>query len=86
MCEGKWKIAEATPQEALDLVLDEVQQGFVKEWKGSVQDAQQHWQHVAVGKLGIRRVPGKDSRLVLDSTAPGLNGGVQIQEKRSTPE
>ena len=40
---------------------------------------------MAVGKLGIRRVPGKESRLVLDSTAPGLNPGVNIKEKAFNP-
>ena len=50
-----------------------------------IDEAKTTWQHNAVGKLGVRRVPGKESRFVLDSRAPGLNGGVAIEEQAFNP-
>ena len=85
VCEGNWKSAEEDPEEALALVLKEVDQGFVDEWTGDLDQAKEKWKDIAVGKLGVRRVEGKGPRPVMDSTAPGLNGGVSLQEKSLQP-
>ena len=85
ICGGNWQSAEEDPDEALRLVLEEVDAGFVKELPGDLDQAKATWDHNALGKLGVRTVPGKKSRLVLGSTAPGLNQGVTIHERALYP-
>ena len=82
VCEGNWQSAEVDEDEALSLVLREVELGFVREWHGTIDQARERWTHIAVGKHGVRKNPGKEARLVLDSTAPGVNNGVTILEKK----
>ena len=59
ICEGNWKSADGDPAEALELVMQEVSKGFVDIWPSSLDDAKRKWTHIAVGKLGVRRIPGK---------------------------
>ena len=47
-----WKSADGDPAEALELVMQEVDKGFVNIWPGSLDDARRKWNHIAVGKLG----------------------------------
>ena len=56
LCEGNWLSAEQDPQRTLELVLQDLQDGYVREWQGSWLDAHVHWPSgVAKGKLGVQR-------------------------------
>ena len=59
--------------------------GFVRELHGTIDQARERWTHIAVGKHGVRKNPGKEARLVLDSTAPCVHNGVTILEKVFNP-
>ena len=86
-CEGKWKVAEENPMETLKLVEKEVSKGWVREWPGTLADAKLKWgqNKVAKGKLNVVMAPGKDSRLVLDSTINGLTDKVVQMERTFNP-
>jgi hypothetical protein len=69
----KWAQAAARPQRALELVEAEIQAGFVREWKGTFEEARAIWPRAACGKLNIVSAPGKDDRLVLDTSVTEVN-------------
>ena len=64
----------------------EVKAGFLIEWFGSLDDARAAWPlGVAVSKLAVIQSEGKDPRLVVDATAPGLNPKAQFPERAENP-
>ena len=67
-CQDNWLAAEQDPACVQRLVDEEVAQGFIALFHGTLEQAQQAWPlGTAVGKLNLVKVPGKDPRLVLDS-------------------
>ena len=73
-CAGNWTRAEKNPALLDELIQKEIANGWVKEFPGSLADAQRKWPaRTAVGKLNVVLADGKDARLVLDSTACNVN-------------
>jgi hypothetical protein len=71
----------------LQLITKEVDNGWVKIFPGTLQEAEQKWgaDKTAVGKINVVRVPGEDDRMVMDSTVPGLTDRVRQAEKPRNP-
>ena len=85
-CVGNWMSASVDPDITQGLIDADLEQGFVKEFEGTLADAKKRWpKGVAVGKLGVAYADGRDPRLVLDSTAPGVNPCCVINEKTFNP-
>ena len=85
-CEGNWMSADLDPCVTSRLIQEDVDAGFVAEFKGDAVAAKKHWpKGIAIGKLGVAYAEGRDPRLVLDSTAPGVNPSCTIKEKTFLP-
>ena len=85
-CSSNWKSADDDLALAQSLVDEDVNDGFVREFKGSLQDAKAKWPRgVAVGKLGIAHAPGRAPRLIMDSTVAGVNPAAVIEDKLFLP-
>ena len=75
-----------TPHSHVHCVQQEIDKGWVYEFDGDLQDAQQRYPlGVALGKLGIAHSEGRAPRLVLDQTICGLNGRCKIPERSTLP-
>ena len=86
MVEGNWKSATLNETALVSLVQQEVSEGFVAEWSGSLEDARRAWPTgVAKGKLSVARSLGKADRLILDTTVSGVNPQAIIPEKTAVP-
>ena len=80
-CSGNWTRAESNPETLEALLRNEIEQGWVKEFTGSLEEAKQPWpQRTAIGKLNLVFAEGKEPRLVLDSSVCNAN------QLRSIPE
>ena len=85
-CRGNWLAAENIPALLSNLVQEEIDKGFVKQFMGSESQARQRWPSgTAIGKLNIVMAEGRDPRLVLDSSVCGLNPAVHLPEHVSLP-
>jgi hypothetical protein len=68
------------------LIDKEVEAGWVEIFPGTLEEAQQFFQHgLAVGRLGLGLSDSRPPRLVLDSTVCGVNPQCQIPEKSTLP-
>ena len=69
LCQGNWKQAEEHPEVVQRLIDQEVEAGWVVRTSHTPGSAKQAWPAgVAVGKLNVAFVEGKEPRLVLDSS------------------
>ena len=85
-CTSNWKSADDDVESAMALVQDDIRDGFVRQFEGSLEDAKKRWPAgVAVGKLGIAHAPGRAPRLIMDSTVAGVNPAAVIEEKVFLP-
>ena len=81
-----WQSAEDNKEKVLKLLEEEIGNGWLERWEGSLEDAQRVWGvRVAVGKLALISVPGKDDRLVGDSSAPGVSGRARFPNRMKHP-
>ena len=86
MCEGNWSAAEAKPHVVQALIDKEIEQGWVYQVKGGRKEAEARWPSAtAVGKLNLVEAPGKDPRLVLDSTICQVNPNCSLPEAVQLP-
>ena len=86
LCEGNWKRAEDNPDRVLALVKDDLDEGFIGVWDGSIDDAKKTYaDRLAIGKLGITIVEGKSDRLTFDTTINNVNPGSVIPEGVQLP-
>ena len=85
-CLGNWTQAENNA-EIMDSLLEQaIQQGWVKVYDGSREDAKSNWpQRTAIGKLNLVLAEHRDPRLVLDSTVCNANALCRIPEQVSLP-
>ncbi len=84
--EGNWSSAEDNQQLTDDLLKKELAAGHMVRVAGGLDEARRRWgQFVAVGKLGVITAPGKEPRLVGDSTISGANPAAMISEKAENP-
>ena len=85
-CQGNWTQAEKNPQLLDELVANEVKQGWVKPFAGTLEQAEKKWPgRTAVGKLNIVTAEGRDPRLVLDSSICNANAKSKVPEKLVMP-
>ena len=81
-----WQSAEDNPEDVSSLIQKEIDEQWVEEFHGSLEDAQERWpKGVAVGKLGLALSDSRPPRLVLDSTICGVNGRCVIPEHATLP-
>ena len=85
-CSGNWTRAESNPQVLADLLRAEIEQGWIEEFPGSLEEAKDRWpQRTAVGKLNLVFAEDKEPRLVLDSSVCNANALCQVPEHVSLP-
>ena len=83
---SNWQSAYKDLTLTSDLVRMEVEQGWLVEWRGSWQDAQERWgDKLAVSKIAVVTAEGKDPRLVIDATSAGVNPSCSFPERVQYP-
>ena len=82
---ANWSSAEEDPDTLKELVQQELDQGHVFLFPGTLADAREQFGTIGIGRLGIRRQPGKKPRLVFDATISNLNRTVQVPEVCQMP-
>ena len=81
-----WSSAEDDPTTVQELIDKEVAAGWVEIFPGSLEEAQQFFEHgLAIGKLGLALSDSRPPRLVLDSTVCGVNPQCRIPERSTLP-
>ena len=81
-----WQSAEDNPDDVSSLIQKEIDEQWVEEFHGTLEDAQMRWpKGVAIGKLGLALSDSRPPRLVLDSTVCGVNGRCVIPEHATLP-
>ena len=86
MCEGNWSAAEAKAFHSSQSLIDkEVASGWVQRIPGGRSAAQARPSATAVGKLNLVEAPGKDPRLVFDSTVCQVNPNCSLPEAVQLP-
>ena len=81
-----WKSAHDDPEVTTALVNEEIKQGWVYEFPGTLADAQAQFPiGVSIGKLGVATSSSRPPRLVVDSSVCGLNQNCPLPEKGSLP-
>ena len=78
---ANWQSAEKEPETTLALVEEEVKQGWVYKFDGSIGDAKQMFPHVAIGRLGVAFSDSRPPRLVVDSSVCGVNDRCKLPER-----
>ena len=81
-----WKSAHDDPTITTELVDEELRQGWIFEFPGTLEEAQAAYPiGVSVGKLGVATSTTRSPRLVVDSSIRGLNQNCPLPEKGSLP-
>ena len=81
-----WKSAHDDPGVTTALVQEELRQGWVFEFPGTLMEAQEQYPvGVSVGKLGVATSSSRPPRLVVDSAICGLNLNCPLPERGSLP-
>ena len=81
-----WKSAEDHPDIVEELIQKEIDEEWVSEFHGSLDDAQANWpKGIALGKLGLALSDARPPRLVLDNTVCGVNQRCVIPEHATLP-
>ena len=85
-CASNWASAANDVAKTRDLLAGEVKQGWMEEWKGGLESARERWgRKVAVGKLAVIEAPGKEPRLVGDSSAPNASTQARFPNRMRNP-
>ena len=85
--ETPWQSASEDVAFTRSLIMKDVEAGFAYILPGGESEARSRWgPHVAAGKLGVVRVPGKNPRLIGDGSVSGANGASCIPEKMRMPD
>lgn len=85
LCQTNWKGADDDPQLTWSLIQEELDNDWVAEVPGGMEEAQRRWQHLAVGKLNVVHASGRKPRLVLDSSCCGVNTRCVLPETMILP-
>ena len=77
---ANWQSAEIDPAVTRDLVKEEINQGWVFEFKGGVEAAKDYFPSIAVGRLGVAYSDSRPPRLVVDSSVsmPGVKSRKEL--------
>ena len=84
--ESNWASADSKPEVTQRLVDAELKEGFIFEVESLQKAKELFGDRLAIGKLGVVSVAGKDDRLVCDSTASGCNPRVRFAERAEVPQ
>ena len=82
---ANWQSAEMEPDTTKRLVQEELDQGWVFEFKGTLEEAKAAYPHIAIGKLGVAFSDTRPPRLVVDSSVCGVNNRCTIPERTTLP-
>ena len=83
---SNWNSAESDLDLTRKLVQVELDEGWVFEYQGSLEDAQRDFPlGVSIGKLGVATSPHRPPRLVVDNSVSGLNARCWIPEHSTLP-
>ena len=82
---ANWQSAEVEPDITRRLVQEELDQGWVFEFEGTLDEAKEVYPHVAIGKLGVAFSDTRPPRLVVDSSVCGVNNRCTIPERTTLP-
>lgn len=63
LCHTNWKGADDDPQLTWSLIQEELDNDWVAEVPGGMEEAQRRWEHLAVGKLNVVHASGRKPRL-----------------------
>ena len=85
LCQTNWKGADDDPQLTWSLIQEELDNDWVAEVPGGMEEAQRRWEHLAVGKLNVVHASGRKPRLVLDSSCCGVNTRCVLPETMILP-
>ena len=88
LCQSIWlsgRVLRREPQTTLELVEEEIKQGWVYKFQGSIDDAKKHFSHVAIGRLGVAFSDSRPPRLVVDSSVCGVNDRCKLPERTTLP-
>ena len=80
-----WQGADEEPDVTQSLIDAEIANGWVQELHGGLEEAKRRWQHIAVGKLNVVKVPNKAPRLILDSSCCAVNQNCRLPESMILP-
>ena len=82
---ANWQSAEVDPDTTRRLVQEELDQGWVFEFKGTIEEAKIADPNIAVGRLGVAFSDTRPPRLVVDSSVCGVNNRCIIPELTTLP-
>ena len=83
---ANWQSAESDLPTTRELVQQEIDKGWVYEYPGTIEDAQQEFGHkLAIGRLGLALSDNRPARLVVDSSVCGVNSRCHIEERSTLP-
>ena len=82
---ANWQSADVEPDTTRRLVQEELDQGWVFEFKGTLEEAKAAYPHIAIGKLGVAFSDTRPPRLVVDSSVCGVNNRCTIPERTTLP-
>ena len=80
-----WQGANEDTDLTWQLIQEEIDQGWVSELPGGLQEARSRWSDIAVGKLNVVHSQGRKPRLVLDSSCCGVNQRCTLPETMVLP-
>ena len=85
-CSSSWKSALDHPSLVRELIAAEVSDGFIAHVPGGIKSLNEHYEQVAVGKLGIVLAEGRSPRLVVDSSVSNVTANTVIPNHMLLPK
>ena len=85
-CTSSWKSALDHPSLVRALIAAEVSEGFIAHVPGGIKSLNEHYEQVAVGKLGIVLAEGRSPRLVVDSSVSNVTANTVIPNHMLLPK
>ena len=64
---------------------EEIKQGWVYKFDGTIDEAKEQFPHLAVGRLGVAFADSRPARLAVDSSICGLNSRCILPERTTLP-
>ena len=85
-CTSSWKSALDHPSLVQELIAAEVREGFIAHVPGGIKSLNEHYEQVAVGKLGVVLAEGRSPRLVVDSSVSNVTANTVIPNHMLLPK
>ena len=86
-CEENWRSADVHAVRVKEELDKEVKAGWMEEWEHGLEAAYERWgeDRVAVGKLALVVEPGRDARLVGDTSVAGVSPSTRFPNRMRHP-